>query len=294
MIKHIDKVTQTTRDNYKFCVLIPSWNNLEYLKLCINSILKNSHFTVQIIVIVNEGSDGTLDWLSAQKEIDYIISKQNIGICYGLNSARSLIKADYIVYVNDDMYLLPDWDLELYKEIELIGHKEFMLSATMIEPKDTGNRCVIVKDFGQDIESFEEENLLQEYAGLSRSDWNGSTWPPNVVHIDVWDLVGGMSIEFSPGMSSDPDLSKKLYTAGIRYFKGKGTSLAYHFGCKSTGRVKRNKGNKTFLLKWGITSRTFTQKFLKIGSGFQELPMEKKITRMSSILNKIKRMKSSW
>ena len=44
-------------------------------------------------------------------------------------------------------------------------------------------------------------------------------------------LVGGMSIEFSPGMYSD--LSKKLYESVVRQFKGVGKSLVYHFYSES-------------------------------------------------------------
>ena len=46
-----------------FSILIPSWNNLEYLKLCIASIKKNSRYKHQIIVHANEGSDGTWEYL---------------------------------------------------------------------------------------------------------------------------------------------------------------------------------------------------------------------------------------
>ena len=44
-----------------FSILIPSFNNLNYLKTCIKSLKKNSKFDHQLIVHVNEGSDGTLD-----------------------------------------------------------------------------------------------------------------------------------------------------------------------------------------------------------------------------------------
>ena len=221
-------------------------------------------------------------------------SPENIGICYGLNIARSLIKSEYIVYVNDDMYLLPDWDLSLDKEIKSIGHKNFMLSSTMIEREDTGNSCVVTRNFGSDIESFDEEALLMEYPGLQISDWSGSTWPPNVVHIDLWDMVGGLSIEFSPGMYSDPDFARKLWETGVRYFKGKGNSLVYHFGSKSTNRIKKNKGRKTFLLKWGISSRTFTQQYLKMGQKFTGYLTSPKTGKLASLKNKIKRVKSAW
>ena len=44
-----------------FSILIPSWNNLDYLRLCVDSIRKNSAHAHQVIVHVNDGSDGTRD-----------------------------------------------------------------------------------------------------------------------------------------------------------------------------------------------------------------------------------------
>lgn len=288
MIDSIQKYQNTPSQAYQFSLLIPSWNNLDYLKLCIGSIRKNSFYELQIIVIVNEGSDGSLEWVQNQKDIDFVYAKENIGICYALNAARSLIQSDYVVYINDDMYLLPNWDLALEKEITALGTKKFMLSATMVEPIDTGNKCVIVKDYGRDIDSFKEDLLLQDYPNLHKDNWSGSTWPPNVVHVDVWDLVGGLSVEFSPGMGSDPDFAKKLYEAGVRQFKGVGASLVYHFGTKSTKRVKKNDGRKTFLHKWGISQRDFSQKYLKIGEPFAENVSVPQSSLMQKIVSKIK------
>lgn len=294
MIDNITKHQKTGDSSFAFSVLIPSWNNLGYLQNCIRSIRLNSSLPIQIIVVVNEGSDGTKDWLETQTDIDFVHSPANLGICYGLNCARSIIKSEYIVYVNDDMYLLPQWDTALRKEIEFINSKSFMLSCTMIEPTETGNACVVVSDYGRDLESFREEDLLKEYTNLYTNDWNGSTWPPNVVHIDVWDLVGGMSIEYSPGMYSDPDFSRKLYEAGIRTFKGLGNSLVYHFGSKSTKRIKRNKGKDTFLFKWGITSRTFSEKYLKSGTQYDGSIGNAELDAKSKLMNKLKKIVSAF
>ncbi len=208
MIEKITKYQKSSKENHRFSILIPTWNNLEYLKLCISSIKKNSLLSIQIIVFVNDGNDGTLEWLNMQDDIDYVHSVENIGICYALNLCRSLVKSNYIIYLNDDMYVLPNWDTELDKEISNLPNKSFMLSSTMIEPVDTGNPCVIVKNYGESIQEFDENLLLNEYHTMTFGDWNGSTWPPNLVHKDLWDLVGGLSIEFSPGMYSDPDFSK--------------------------------------------------------------------------------------
>ena len=50
-----------------FSIIIPTYNNLNYLKICINSILKNSKFKHQIVVHVNEGEDGTINYLKKKK-----------------------------------------------------------------------------------------------------------------------------------------------------------------------------------------------------------------------------------
>lgn len=273
-----------------FSILIPSWNNLPYLKLCIESIQERSRFKHQIIVHVNEGTDGTLDWIISQN-LSYSYSRQNIGICYALNAARSLAQTDYIMYMNDDMYVCPDWDAPLVDEIRSIGHNRFFLSSTLIEPYLSNNPCVIVKDFGADHPTFNKSQLIEQYAALKKDDWQGATWPPNVVHVTTWDLVGGYSIEFSPGMGSDPDFSMKLWKMGVRYFKGLGASRVYHFGCKSTGRTTRNDGNFTFFQKWGITSGTFTKYYLHRGEQFDGLPGEPTLPFSLALKNLIKRIK---
>lgn len=247
-----------------FSILIPSWNNLAYLQLCIESIRKNSTYKHQIIVHVNEGKDGTLKWIQEQADVDYTYSEKNIGVCYALNACRPLVNTSYILYLNDDMYVCPNWDGELYKAIQEVGHPYFFISGTAIEPVPQSS-CSIGKNYGTDISSFNENRLLEEYAMLPMRDWSGATWPPNVVHKDIWDLVGGYSIEFSPGMYSDPDFSIKLWIAGVRIFKGVAASRVYHFGSVSTKRVQKNKGYYMFIKKWGFTQSLFSRYFLRRG-----------------------------
>jgi len=290
MPDQLRKVSCIHSDEMKYSLLVPSWNNLDYLKLCIGSIRKNSYFNHQIIVIINEGADGTESWVKLQPDLDYVFSATNIGICYGLNSCRSLVKTGYIVYINDDMYVLPNWDKALDEAVLGIGHKLFMLSSTMIEPTDTGNQCVVVKDYGRDIQSFNEEKLLRESVQLVKDDWSGSTWPPILLPTELWDLVGGMSVEFSPGMYSDPDLSMKLWQAGVRYFKGIGKSKVYHFGSKSTKRIQNNNGRELFLMKWGLTSNSFVTHYLRRGKQFEGLLVTPKFGFAAKWKNRIKRI----
>ena len=74
--------------NYMFSILIPTFNNLEYLKICIKSLKKNSYFNNQIICHVNIGEDGTIDFL--KNNIDYSFTSYNSGICEGTNKHLNL------------------------------------------------------------------------------------------------------------------------------------------------------------------------------------------------------------
>ena len=251
-----------------FSILIPSWNNLGFLKLCIESIEKNSAYKHEILIHVNDGSDGTLEWVR-QKGYKHTHSEENIGVCYALNGLRPLATTDYIMFMNDDMYVCPGWDTALVEEIQRIGHKMFFLSSTLIQPRPFFCKSVIAPaNYGETVESFDEERLLREYATLPHGDRMGATWPPNVVHKDLWDLVGGYSIEFSPGMYSDPDFSAKLWMAGVRLFKGVDRSRVYHFEARSTHRIVKNDGSLQFLRKWGITSGSFIRDILHRGEPF--------------------------
>jgi GT2 family glycosyltransferase len=257
------------RKSSVFSILIPTWNNLSLLQLCIESIRNNSVYAHQIIVHVNEGKDDTIAFLQSQK-IDYTFSKENIGICKAVNACRSLAETELLVYMNDDMYVCPNWDEPLFNEVQSLGHPYFFLSSVMIEPRETGNNCVIAPhDFGTDPSNFREADLIKEFNTFPFHDFSGTTWPPSLIHVRLWDIVGGFSLEFSPGMYSDPDLCMKLWLSGVRYFKGISASRVYHFMSKSTGRIKKNDGKKQFLKKWGFSASYFMREILNRGDIFK-------------------------
>lgn len=253
-----------------FSILIPSWNNLPYLKLCVESILKNSTYSHQIIIHVNEGIDGTLEWVK-QQGFDYTHSADNAGVCYAVNASAHLATTNYIVYFNDDMYACPNWDGIIYDEIKANGTELFYYSGTMIEFESGTNKANLSPyNFGTDISTFDEAALLAFCKNdANKADWFGASWPPSIVHINLWKKVGGYSEIYSPGFYSDPDFAMKLWQAGVRDFKGLGKSLVYHFKCKSTGRVVKNNGRKTFMKTWGFTPSYLYKNVLRVGESSQ-------------------------
>tara|TARA_B100000886_G_scaffold273746_1_gene197637 strand:- start:880 stop:1746 length:867 start_codon:yes stop_codon:yes gene_type:complete len=248
-----------------FSIIIPTLNNLEYLKLCIRSIRQNSKYNHQIIPHVNIGDDGTTEYLRS-KNIDFTFTDYNSGICIGMNTASKKSKFEYILYSHDDFYFCPEWDIILKDEIDKIGHNKFYLSGIMM------NNGPIKCNFGNDLNSFDEKKLLNEYKKFNHFDFQGSTWAPHLIHKEMWDKIGGFSEEFSPGTGSDPDLNMKLWKSGVRIFKGLNNCKVYHFGSIVTRNYKDDpniktesgsKGGKIFLLKWGIKIRFFKKFFLR-------------------------------
>jgi len=243
-------------------ITIPTYNNLEYLKTTIESINKNSYSkNYEILLHVNEGNDGTLDYIK-KNNYKYTYSKTNIGLCSSINKICKIANYEYLLYSHDDMYFCPNWDVVLEKEIKLLQNNLFYLSGTMIEV----NSAHISFNCGSNIDNFNEKKLLDNYNKLSFYDHQGSHFAPHLVHKDIWEKVGGFSEEFNPGMGSDPDFNMKLWKEGVRLFKGINDFRVYHFSSITTRKkigIKKNRGDITFLKKWGFTIKFFKKYFLR-------------------------------
>jgi glycosyltransferase involved in cell wall biosynthesis len=273
-----------------FSIVIPTWNNLDYLKLCVASVRSHSAYPHEILIHVNDGSDGTLDWVRAQG-LAHTHSSDNIGVCLATNYLAGKASRDWLLYMNDDMVCCPGWDSALVQAANATPTRLAMFFSTLIEPTNTGNPLVVVRDFGRGPQDFDEAGLLANYAAPTRPDVYGQGGQPTLVHRMWWHMVGGYSLEFGPGMSSDDDLLMKFWAAGCRDFRIVDASRLYHFACRSTNRVRRNRGGRTFVMKWGITQGEFKRRFLASLQGgaaqrsatVEELPRSTPLGRMRRI-----------
>ena len=257
-------------------IIIPTYNNFDYLKLCIKSLNNNSKHQHELIFHINDGSDGTIEFIK-NNGYKFTHSETNIGLCSSINKAAQLASFNYILYSHDDMYFCPDWDDVLINEIKSIKHEKFYLSGTMIE----ANSGHIVYNFGDTINNFKEEELLSKYKDINFYDHQGTHFAPHLVSKKMWDKVGGFSEEFNPGIGSDPDFNMKLWKEGVRIFKGLNDFKVYHFGSLTTRKKKnfiQNRGDKTFLKKWGITTKFFKKYYLKSKTKYNGPLSEPKIT----------------
>ena len=243
-----------------FSILIPTLNNLEYLKICIKSIIDNSKYNHQIIVHVNIGDDGTLDYVR-ENNIIHTHTSHNVGICKGLNLASTKSINDLLLYSHDDFYFCPDWDTVMMNEINNLPNNKFYFSGSMIATNGQFSLSC-----GENFKNFNEKKLLSEYKKIKFRNFQGSTWAPHIIHKEYWNKVNGLSEEFFPGSGSDPDLNMKLWNQGIRIFKGLGDSKVYHFDIKTMRKEKKYTGSKSgklFLMKWKISIKFFKKYYLR-------------------------------
>jgi glycosyltransferase involved in cell wall biosynthesis len=246
-----------------FSIIIPTYNNLSYLKLCLNSIEKNSKFNHQVIIHVNEGTDGTLEYVR-KKNLNFTYNSENAGVCVAFNRAAKLAKSKYLVLGHDDMYFCPNWDVEFKNEIDKINLKDFFLSGTMVQPFNS----YIHLNCGDNAENFDEKKLLTELPKIKYNNFQGTHWQPSLIPTETWQKVNGFSEEFSPGLGSDPDFNKKLWDIGVRIFKGLGNCRVYHFSSVSLRKKAWNNGSKIFLRKWGISIKFFKKYYLRTNSKY--------------------------
>ena len=85
-----------------FSIIIPTFNNLDYLKLCLKSLKKNSNYEHDIIIFINEGNDGTLTYVK-DNNLKFLHSDINKGVCYAFNQSAKIAKRGkekYMKYFN--------------------------------------------------------------------------------------------------------------------------------------------------------------------------------------------------
>jgi glycosyltransferase involved in cell wall biosynthesis len=244
----------------KLSIIIPTFNNLDYLKLFLRSLKINSTFNHEIILHINDGSDGTLKY-AIDNTIKHTYSKTNIGLCSSMNKAYSLTTTDHILYAHDDMYFCKNWDIFLTDEINKQNDNQYYLSGTNVSTR----HGLINYDCGSTYLDFDEKKFHNFCLQDETPDLQSSHWAPHLIHKELWDKIGGFSEEFDPGDGSDPDFCMKLWKQNVRIFKGVSKFKVYHFNSLTTrnDKIVLNNGTKTFLSKYGFNPKFFRKHYLR-------------------------------
>lgn len=107
--------------NKKVHIIIVTWNGMKWIDTCLNSVQK-SHYPVTTIVIDNNSSDGTPNYIAQQfPKVKLIQSDKNLGFGKANNiGIRQALdeETDYCFLLNQDAYLQPHTISELIKVAE--------------------------------------------------------------------------------------------------------------------------------------------------------------------------------
>jgi GT2 family glycosyltransferase len=91
-------------------VTIVTYNSGRFIKRCLESVLKQKYAHFEVVVIDNASTDGTVDILEQFADRCRIYyNDENIGFAAAQNQAIALSTADWILTLNPDVLLLPNF-----------------------------------------------------------------------------------------------------------------------------------------------------------------------------------------
>ena len=256
--------------------IIPSRNNLSYLKMCYDSIRKNAGYRHEICFADDASSDGTWEWLQEIGEKDNLVKyyrnpgpdREGLTILYD-SLVENVATTDRLFFFHSDMYLMPDAAEEIDKYLE----DGVVVSLTRVEPPlHPEGPEKITKDFGIEPEELKEQELLDWYSRYEPNptgyfeEYTEGVFAPWAITRKDFEAIGGHDPLFRPQSKEDSDIFNRLLLNGIE-FKQTWGGLVYHMTCRGSrfnpmagGGVGKDspewihtttKNMRNFIRKWG-------------------------------------------
>ena len=94
----------------KISIITATYNSLQNIEQCINSVLSQTYKNIELIIIDGESTDGTIEYLRNIKDARIkVISEPDSGIYEALNKGTNLASGDIIgILHSDDFYIHND------------------------------------------------------------------------------------------------------------------------------------------------------------------------------------------
>ena len=244
-----------------FC--IPSKNNLRYLKPCIKSIQDNSYYPNEILVYVDQDTDGTVEWLETQ-DVKFIINASDTpkGIGHAYDTMFKEADREYVVAFHADMILGPHAD----KHMVDIKTKENIVCATRIEPPlHPAGIEKIVQDFGMWPEDLKIEEFNKFVEENKSSKITKSIFAPWLIRKDQH--LGHDPIFRS--VFEDADLFRRFKLQGYDLIQS-WSAMVYHLTCRG-GQFAHAEKMEDFAKKdeaWQINNSISMNEYIRKWGGF--------------------------
>lgn len=270
---------------------VSTYNNLEYLKLCIKSVRQNAYFKDAPFVVHAENcTDGTNEWLEQVKDeynLEIYIEPEvepARGIGGGMNFCADKVKTKYIIFLQSDFYVAKNFDLELLNEIE--KHEgRYVVSSWRVQPNifndhlRVGTVFVPIIMMGEYPDNFRRETFLNYAEEISKMNdiqiRRGEGAGGYIIKKEDWDYIGGNDSIYAPTSWEDMDLFIRMQNEGFEFVQTT-KSIIWHFAGRGSHRLEENNGQSSerqrmaeyrnankFLNKWGQMPQFDEYSFVK-------------------------------
>ena len=245
----------------KLSILIPTVNNIDYIKLFVDSVRESIDTDYEILVYANQATMEMVDYLKSEIFTYTEVSEVNRGVAYPCNRLASRATGDVIMYAGDDHFVAPGWDKAIEEKLNPNIFYQYM-TPCLFEPQ-WDNKCMNAPmDYGRTIQTFDKERFLKEWKTVRRIKADiVSPWGPPILTKKLWEHIGGFSEEF-PIFASDSDMVAKIYTMAQHAkqpfeFRGLADCGFYHFQSVTTSRLSnlpahQMNSKQQFREKWGL------------------------------------------
>lgn len=225
-IQQIKDFKINSRPIHLTSIVILTYNQLEYTKLCIESIRKfTPQNSYEIIVVDNGSSDGTVDWLKEQKDIKTIFNKENMGFSKGCNQGIDVSVGENILLLNNDTIVTPNWlynmDRALWKEDKIAAvscMSNYVTNNQQIEVKYTNIYSMLEFALDFNILNFNKHEPMDKLIGFCM-----------LIKKEVINKIGLLDENFVVGNFEDDDYCLRMKKAGYKLILCKDTFI-HHFG----------------------------------------------------------------
>lgn len=183
-------------------IVIPSFNSLNLLRECINSIKNQSFTEYEVYVIDAKSTDGTIDYLQTFTAPFYWVSEPDKGIYDAMNKGIDLSKGEWIYFLGCDDVLYGN------KTLETIFSENIKDDISLIIGK-------VQYDYAPKDSLFIKKNK-----GLFEPSWSKKIWFKNTLHHQgvfyKRELFRTQKYTLNYKVLSDYDFNLKLFRSKIK------------------------------------------------------------------------------
>ncbi|MGY8765512.1 MAG: glycosyltransferase family 2 protein [Nitrospinaceae bacterium] len=103
----------------KVSVIIPNWNGMKFIGMCLDSLNQSDFYSYEVIVIDNGSVDGSLEMIEKNYPLVRLIKNpENMGFAVACNQGIKAAKGEYIILLNNDIEVESNWLTKLYEGME--------------------------------------------------------------------------------------------------------------------------------------------------------------------------------